>query len=137
MAKNPSKYTLRARYDFAVDGGANGAANHIALADNVVFPENAIITSLVCYTSTQANGGGGCTFKWVVGKADSTTDDVDLSSADGFATYADESVVTHTDGGKVKNSVAGDNVLKLDVGSADATAGVIDIYAEYYQSFDV
>jgi hypothetical protein len=128
MAKNPKKFHLRMKYDFSVDGGANGAANHIALATNATIPDNAIVTDLTAYISTAVTSGGAATLQWIMGEAANTTYDVVLSSVDGKADYADEAVLVHTDGGKAKAA----SVMKLDVGTADLTAGVVDVFISYY-----
>ena len=131
MAKNPKKHHLRMKYVFGTDGGANGAANHIALANNATIPDNAVVTEVTAYVSTAVTSGGAATLQWIMGEAANTTYDVTLSSIDGKADYADEAVLVHSDGGKAKAA----SVIKLDVGTADLTAGVVDVFVEYYVGY--
>ena len=128
MAKNPKKYHLRMKYDFTVDGGANGATNHITLATNATIPNNAIVTDLTLYTSTDV-AGSSSTLAFIMGESGNTTYDVPVSAATmAEALFADESVIVDTTGGKAK----ADSVMKLDIATADLTAGVIDIFLSYY-----
>tara|TARA_R100001129_G_scaffold126939_1_gene89082 strand:+ start:1181 stop:1582 length:402 start_codon:yes stop_codon:yes gene_type:complete len=131
MAKNPKKYHLRMKYDFGVDGGAHAAANHIALATNATIPDNAIVDCVTMYTSTDV-AGSSSTLGFIIGEAANTTYDVAVTAATiAEATFADESVVVDTTGGKAKAA----SVLKLDVGTADLTAGVIEVFLSYYVGY--
>jgi len=131
MAKNPKKHHLRMKYVFGTDGGAEAATNHIALANNATIPNNAVVTEVTTYVSTAVTSGGSATLKWVMGEAGNNTYNVDLSSADAKGDYIDEAVLVHSDGGKAKAA----SVMKLDVGTADLTAGVIDVFVEYYVGY--
>jgi hypothetical protein len=127
MAKNPNKYYLTAKYDFGVDGGDNTAANHIALADNSTIPNNAIVTDVTMYTSTDV-AGSSSTLQLIIGEAANTTYDVAITAAIAEASFADESVQVDTTGGKATAA----SVVKLDIAVANLTAGVVEITLGYF-----
>ena len=130
MPQNPKKHYSTAVYDFTVDGGSHAATNHIALADSATFPEDAYVTDITMYTYKDV-AGSSSTLQIILGEAANTTSDMPLTAAIAEASFADESVqalLVPAPGAKLKKA----SVVKLDVGTADLTAGKIYIIIGYF-----
>ena len=127
---NPKKHYSTAVYDFTVDGGAHGATHHIALADSATFPEDALITDITMYTYKDIVGSSS-TLQIILGESGNTTYDMPITAAIAEATFADESVqslLVPAPGAKTKKA----SVVKLDVGTANLTAGKVYIVIGYF-----
>lgn len=119
--------TARAKYDFAVDGGAQGA---ITPATNCTIPDNAIILFGLANSTTAVTGGGGATISLGTTAGSSATS---LKNAEAIASFGADSLVALVPGmsaaSAVKMTAAGQ--IKVTVGTANLTAGVIEITLLY------
>ena len=117
---HPKLMTAHARYDFAVDAGAQGT---IVPANSAIIPDNAIITNCYHITTTAMTSGGAATLALTAGG-------VTLNAAVAYnnADYADESVILNEINDKTTSSTG----IQFVIADADLTAGVVDVYVEYY-----
>ena len=113
-----NKRTAKATYDFSVLGGAIGAA----LGLGVSLPSGAIISRVVGNATTALDSGGSATVAINVGSTE-----VNAATAFDDATYVsvDEHFSTLT-------VLAANSEINLDIADAALTAGVYDIFVEYY-----
>jgi len=113
-------YVGRAKYDFGIDGGEQGA---IALANNFSLPIGAMIIGAWTDVKTAMASGGSATVALAVGgvtiKAATAMDDAAYTGID-YHLARTSSALT---------SAAGS--VSFTVATADLTAGVVDIYVEY------
>ena len=113
-------YIGRAKYNFAVDGGATGA---ITLANNFNLPVNAMVIGAWTDVKTAMASGGSATVALAVGgvtiKAATAMDDAAYTGIDYH--LARTSAALTTAAGAVSFTVA----------TAALTAGEVDIYVEY------
>ncbi len=119
--------TARAKYDFAVDGGAQGA---ITPATNSAIPDNAIILFGLANSTTAATSGGAATIAIGTTAGSSASS---LKAAEAVATFGADALVAlipvMSAASAVKMSAAGQ--IELTVATADLTAGVIEITVVY------
>ena len=119
---HPKLITAHAKYDFAVDAGA---ASTIVPANSAIIPDNAVITNVFHSTTTAITSGGSATLAL-------TTGGVTLNAAVAFdnADYADESVIANAVNDKTTSSTG----IQFVIATAALTAGVVDVYVQYYTS---
>lgn len=115
-------------YNFAVDGGAIGL---ITPAKNATLPDNAIIFGGLINPTTAPTSLGSATIAIGTAAGSSTTS---LKAATAVATYSLDAVLATvpvwTAATAFKLTAAG--AITLTVAVADLTAGVLDIFVEYY-----
>ena len=118
----PKLITAHAKYDFDVDGGA---ASTIVPDNSAIIPDNAVITNVYHNTSTALTSGGSATLALTAGG-------VTLNAAVAFdnADYADEAVIVNAVNDKTTSSTG----IQFVIATADLTAGVVDVYVQYYTS---
>ena len=116
----------RAKYDFAVDGGAQGA---ITLATTATLPDNAVIVGATLNSTTAATSGGAATI--AVGLTAGGAADT-IKTAEAVASFSADALIngTVTFAAPVKMTAAGN--INITVATADLTAGVIEITLLYF-----
>ena len=119
---HPKLITAHAKYDFAVDAGGTGT---IVPDNSAIIPDNAVITNVFHSTTTALTSGGSATLAL-------TTGGVTLNAAVDFdnADYADESVIANAVNDKTTSSTG----IQFVIATAALTAGVVDVYVQYYTS---
>ena len=119
---HPKLITAHAKYDFAVDAGGTGT---IVPDNSAIIPDNAVITNVFHSTTTALTSGGSATLAL-------TTGGVTLNAAVDFdnADYADESVIANAFNDKTTSSTG----IQFVIATAALTAGVVDVYVQYYTS---
>ena len=119
---HPKLITAHAKYDFAVDAGSTGT---IVPSNSAIIPDNAVITNVYHSTTTALTSGGSATLAL-------TTGGVTLNAAVAFdnADYADESVIVNAVNDKTTSSTG----IQFVIATAALTAGVVDVYVQYYTS---
>jgi hypothetical protein len=117
---HPKKMTAHAKYDFAVDAGA---VSTIVPSNSAIIPDNAIITDVYHVTTTALTSDGSATLAL-------TSGGVTLNAAVAFdnGDYADEAVILNEVNDKTTSSTG----IQFVIGTAALTAGVVDVYVEYY-----
>ena len=117
---NPRLMTAHAKYDFAVDGGA---ASTIVPANSAIIPDNAVIVRCYSVVTTAMTSGGSATLALTAGG-------VTLKAATAFdnGAFDDEDVTEHTVTDKTTSSTG----IQFVIATAALTAGVVDVYVEYY-----
>jgi len=115
----PKLMTAKAVYDFGID---EGAVSTITPANGGVVPNNAIITKAYSVVTT-AMAGSGATLALAVGG-------VAIVAATAFdnGIYDDEDVTEYDVADKTTSS----GQPTFTVGSAVLTAGVVELYIQYY-----
>ena len=119
---HPKLITAHAKYDFAVDAGGTGT---IVPDNSAIIPDNAMITNVFHSSTTALTSGGSATLAL-------TTGGVTLNAAVAFdnADYADESVIANAVNDKTTSSTG----IQFVIATAALTAGVVDVYVQYYTS---
>ena len=119
---HPKLITAHAKYDFAVDAGA---VSTIVPANSAIIPDNAIIVRCYSVVTTAMTSGGSATLALTAGG-------VTLNAAGAFdnADYADESVIVNAVNDKTTSSTG----IQFVIATAALTAGVVDVYVQYYTS---
>jgi len=116
----------RAKYDFAVDGGAQGA---IVLATTATLPDNAVVVGGTINATTAGGSGGAATIAvgFTAGGAADTI--LTATAVASFSTDAllNSAIVFAT---PYKMTAAGN--INITVATADLNAGVIEITLYYY-----
>ena len=117
---HPKLITAHAKYDFAVDAGA---VSTIVPANSAIIPDNAIIVRCYSVVTTAMTSGGSATLAL-------TTGGVTLKAATAFdnGAFDDEDVTEHTVVDKTTSSTG----IQFVIATAALTAGVVDVYVEYY-----
>lgn len=117
---HPKLMTAHARYDFAVDGGATST---IVPANSAIIPDNAVIVRCYSVVTTAMTSGGSATLAL-------TTGGVTLKAATAFndGVFDDEDVTEHAVTDKTTSSTG----IQFVIATAALTAGVVDVYVEYY-----
>jgi hypothetical protein len=120
----------RAIYDFATDGGAQG---EITPALTAVIPDNAIVVGGIINATTAPTSGGSATIAVGTTAGSSATS---IKAATAIATFSADSLVAtvpvFTAASSFKMSAAGS--ISITVGTADLTAGVIEVSLFYFQA---
>lgn len=114
-----NKKVAKVKYDFAVDGGANAA--DITLAVNETIPAGAVVTGVEFFADTAASGSSSTLLIKCGTQA--------LTTAEAEASFALNTFGAFTLAADTKINANGE--ILLDIGTADLTAGVIDIFVEY------
>lgn len=116
----------RAKYDFAVDGGAQGA---ITPALTATIPDNAIIIGGTINSTTAATSGGSATISVGTTAGSSATS---LLGATAVASFSLDAKINSaaTFAAPVKMTAAGN--INITVATADLTAGVIEVTILYF-----
>ena len=119
---HPKLITAHAKYDFAVDGGA---ASTIVPSNSAIIPDNAIIVRCYSVVTTAMTSGGSATLAL-------TTGGVTLKAATAFdnGAFDDEDVTEHTVVDKTTSSTG----IQFVIATAALTAGVVEVFVEYYTS---
>jgi len=117
---NPKLMTAHAKYDFAVDGGA---VSTIVPANSAIIPDNAVIVRCYSVVTTAMTSGGSATLALTCGG-------VTCKAATAFdnGAFDDEDVTEHTVVDKTTSSTG----IQFVIATAALTAGVVDVYVEYY-----
>jgi len=117
---NPKLMTAHAKYDFAVDGGA---ASTIVPDNSAIIPDNAVIVRCYSVVTTAMTSDGSATLAL-------TTGGVTLKSATAYndGAFDDEDVTEHTIVDKTTSSTG----IQFVIATAALTAGVVEVYVEYY-----
>lgn len=117
---NPRLMTAHAKYDFAVDGGA---VSTIVPANSAIIPDNAVVVRCYSVVTTAMTSGGSATLAL-------TTGGVTLKAATAFdnGAFDDEDVTEHTITDKTTSSTG----VQFVIATAALTAGVVEVYVEYY-----
>ena len=117
---NPRLMTAHAKYDFAVDGGA---VSTIVPANSAIIPDNAVIVRCYSVVTTAMTSGGSATLALTAGG-------VTLKAATAFdnGAFDDEDVTEHTITDKTTSSTG----IQFVIATAALTAGVVEVYVEYY-----
>lgn len=116
----------RAKYDFDVDGGAQSA---ITLAENANIPDNAIIVGGIINSTVAVTSGGAGTVSIGTLAGSSATSIIGVT-AKGSLTLDDVLNSDATFAAPVKMTAA--SVITATIGTADLTAGVIEITILYF-----
>ncbi len=116
----------RAKYDFAVDGGAMGA---IIPATNAIIPDNAIIVGCTINSTTAVTSLGAATVSIGTSAGSSATS---LLGVTGKASFSLDALLNSaaTFAAPVKMTAVGS--INITVGTADLTAGVIEVTVLYF-----
>tara|TARA_Y100000385_G_C12916005_1_gene560369 strand:- start:537 stop:914 length:378 start_codon:yes stop_codon:yes gene_type:complete len=117
---NPKLMTAHAKYDFAVDGGA---VSTIVPVNSAIIPDNAVIVRCYSVVTTAMTSGGSATLALTCGG-------VTCKAATAFdnGAFDDEDVTEHTVVDKTTSSTG----IQFVIATAALTAGVVDVYVEYY-----
>jgi hypothetical protein len=114
-----------ALWDFSTDGGDETTD----ISFGTQLPPNSVVTAVYADTQTAATSGGSATFKIKAGSTDLTTDEA-LTSFD-----ADDEQAKFTLAGSASAiKLASASELKLDIGTAAATAGKIRFTVCFHRS---
>lgn len=115
----------RAKYDFTVDGGAQGL---ITPTDSDTLPDNAIIVGGQINSTTAVTSDGSATVAIGTSAGSSATA---IKGATGKASYSADALlnVVPTFAAGVKLTAAG--TITFTIGTADLTAGVIEVFLFY------
>jgi len=113
------KKVAKVKYDFDVDGGAN--ASDITLAINETLPVGAVVTGVSFFCDTDVAGSSSTLLIKCGTQA--------LTTAEAEATFAVDTFGSWTLVSDTKINTEGQIVL--DIGTADLTGGVLDIFVEY------
>ena len=116
----------RARYSFAVDGGAQGLITPVS---NATIPDNAIIVGGQINSTTAATSGGAATISVGTSAGSSATSLLGVTAVASFSADARINSVA-TFAAAVKMSAAGS--ITLTVATADLTAGIIEVTVLYF-----
>jgi len=115
----------RAKYSFAVDGGAQGL---ITPADSDTIPDNAIIVGGQINSTTAVTSDGSATVAIGTSAGSSATA---IKGATGKASYSADALLNAvpTFAAGLKLTAAG--TITFTIGAADLTAGVIEVWVFY------
>ena len=116
----------RARYSFAVNGGVVGT---IALLGATSLPANAVIVGGFVNVTTPLTGGLNATAALQVEGADDIVAAAAVSGAPWSTTGRKSIIPAFTGATSVITTVASD--VSLVIGTADLTAGVVDVFLFY------
>ena len=127
---HPKLVTAYAQYDFSVDGGA---ASTITPAITTEIPNNAIMVGCFTHVKTACTSSGSATIKLNAGGVDLTPavafDDNEYDTANQVSNQ------TTLNNSSLLAKATSDADIKVIIATAALTAGVFDIYIQYYQSY--
>lgn len=114
-----------AKYDFAVDGGAQGT---IAPTNSDTIPDNAILVAVTINSPTAVTSDGSATVAIGTSAGSSTTS---IKGATAKASYSADALLNGVPvfATPVKLTAAG--TITFTIGTADLTAGVIEVWVLY------
>jgi hypothetical protein len=119
---------VRAKYDFAVDGGA---VSTITVATNGIIPDNAIILGGMLNATTALTSGGSATIAVGTSAGSSASS---IKAATAVASYSADALLAvvplWTAATAVKMTAAGS--VTVSIATAALTAGVLEITLFYY-----
>lgn len=119
------RFSTKLVYDFAVDGGAFADAVRIGRA-----AAKCIITEAYVHVETACTSGGSATV--IIGIEGGDVDAfLDVTSG-AVASLTDDAVLSETTGQGLV--VAADSYVLLDIGTANLTAGKINVYLSGYNA---
>lgn len=120
-----------ATYSFAVDGGVTGAITPVSTA---VLPNKAIIYDAVILASTAVTSTGSATVAvgTTAGSAANSIMAATAKASLGVGVFGQSAPVPQTSSTFVKMSAAGS--INITVGTADLTAGILEIFVFYVVS---
>lgn len=118
--------TARAKYNFAVDGGAQGL---ITPAVNATIPDNAVIVGAIINSTTAATSGGSATIAAGVSAGGAANTILTATAVASFTTDALIEGAT-TFAAPHKQTAAGQ--ITLTVATADLLTGVIEVTLLYF-----
>ena len=121
-SSNPIMNFASAVYDSQVDGVSTGV---ILLSQTTIIPDNAIIVQMAIETLIAPTSGGSATIMIQAGG-------VDLTSTLGLGTYVTATPLRTTSLRKKK--ALSSNPIRINVGTADLTAGKLNIILGYFMS---
>src|SRR3990167_4496889 len=113
--------TARAKYSFAVDGGA---ISTITLATNATIPDNAVLMRCIVNSTTAVTSGGAATIAFGTSAGSSSNS---LMVANAVAGFSADAFVNSNIGeaGEIKMTAAGQITITIEAFAL--TAGVIEI----------
>lgn len=117
-SQNAEHHVVRARYDFSTHGGATGDAQGLG----VIIPSGAVVTRVIGNVITTLASGGSATIAINIG-----SQEVNAATAFDHADYVGTDI--HYDSAFVTST---DDIVNIDIAGAALTAGVYDIYVEYF-----
>ena len=127
---HPKLITAHAQYDFSVDGGA---ASTITPAITTEIPNNAVMIGLYTHVKTACASSGSATIKINAGGVDLTGavafDDNEYDTAN---QVSNQTTLNQSHLGAKATS---DADIKVIIATAALTAGVVDIWVQYYISY--
>lgn len=120
------KRVAKATYSFAVDGGAQGT---ITPATNSTIPLGAVVTGVFVDCTTNVAPAAGATI--AINGGGTTLVTAATATAHGLNTgTVKKSLALVSSATAIKTTANG--AITLTVASADLTAGVVNIYVEYF-----
>tara|TARA_R100001163_G_C5060798_1_gene197643 strand:- start:935 stop:1330 length:396 start_codon:yes stop_codon:yes gene_type:complete len=126
MAKNPKKYTLKAQYNFTNDGAVGAWTS---LANNIVIPDNAIVTNTVIHVvSAVTTGSGTPTLSWGIGPTGGTANRFIALPNQAYTNYSQDAIVK----GYPTKANGAESLYVIWGSFSGVTGGIIDIYVSYY-----
>ena len=129
MAKNPKQFTVRAQYNFA-DDGAIGA--WVVLANNLVIPDNAIITKIMFHVVNAVTTSTGTPIlTFAIGPIGGTPDRFIITSGQAYTNYSQDAILN----GFTSKSKSAENLSIVWGSFSGVTGGIIDIYISYYLGY--
>lgn len=111
-------HVVKARYDFSTHGGATGNAQGLG----VIIPDGAVVTRVIGKVVTTLASDGAATIAINIG-----SEEVNTATAFDHADYVGTDI--HYDSAVLLDA---DSVVNIDIAGAALTAGVYDIYVEYF-----
>lgn len=121
-------YTVRGRYDFAVDGGAVGTVD---LTRNAVIPARAVILGGFVEVDTAVTSGGSATLAITVESAGDIVAAAAVSGAPWSTTGRKSVVPAFTGATGVKTTAA--RKIQATIATAALTAGAVDVVLFYVE----
>ena len=124
--------TVKGLYDFSVQGGAQGTINlddtlnEFGATGDITIPDNSIVWSGIADVVTDPTSGGSAT----VALGLNTTTDILGATAIASVTGLLALVPVGTAATAVKMTAA--QTLDMTIGTADLTAGYINVYLQYW-----
>lgn len=126
-SNSPILASCHAKYDFSVDGGA---VSTITPATNCTIPTNAVIVSSTINSTTAVTSGGAATI--AVGTAATGGATTSFLAATGKASFTSNALLAGAVTYAAPLKVTGAGAITLTVATAALTAGVIEVWVQYY-----
>lgn len=119
--------TAHAIYSFAVDGGSVAT---ITPANNASIPANAVLVSETINSTTAVTSGGSATV--AVGLSNTGGSTTSILAATAKASFSSNAVLNGAATFAAPLKVTGAGNITLTVATAALTAGVIEVWVQYY-----